>query len=105
VAHTPTPFSPVVDGDVLPVVPWAALAGGAARDVELLVGHTRDEFSLLARRLGDIDDAGVDTVLNGLIPTPGALRYRAAYPSASPNELRDMAGVPRNSAGLEVLGG
>lgn len=91
VARTPTPFSPVVDGDVLPVAPWAGLAGGAARDVELLVGHTRDEFSLLARTLGDIDDAGVDTLLDGLIPTPGALRYRAAYPSASPNELRDLA--------------
>jgi para-nitrobenzyl esterase len=90
-AHTPTPFSPVVDGEVLPVVPWAALAGGAARDVELLVGHTRDEFSLLARRLGDIDDTGVDTLINGLTPTPGAQRYRATYPSASPNELRDVA--------------
>jgi para-nitrobenzyl esterase len=91
VAHTPTPYSPVVDGEVLPAAPWAALARGAARDVELLVGHTRDEFRLLARSLGDIDDAGVDTLLNGLIPTPGALRYRAAYPSASPNELRDTA--------------
>jgi para-nitrobenzyl esterase len=90
-AHTPTPFSPVVDGEVLPVVPWVALAGGAARDVELLVGHTRDEFSLLARGLGDIDDAGVDTLINGLTPTPGVRRYRATYPSASPNELRDVA--------------
>jgi para-nitrobenzyl esterase len=91
VAYTPTPFSPVVDGDVLPASPWAALSGGVARDVELLVGHTRDEFSLLARRLGDIDDAGVDTLLNGLTPTPGAQRYRVAYPSVSPNELRDTA--------------
>jgi para-nitrobenzyl esterase len=90
-AHTPTPFSPVVDGEVLPVAPWAALAGGAACDVELLVGHTRDEFSLLARGLGDIDDTGVDTLINGLTPTPGAQRYRATYPSASPNELRDVA--------------
>jgi para-nitrobenzyl esterase len=91
VAYTPTPFSPVVDGEVLPASPWAALADGAARDVDLLVGHTRDEFSLLAARLRDIDDAGVDALLNGLTPTPGAQRYRAAYPSASPNELRDTA--------------
>ncbi|GAA1307077.1 carboxylesterase/lipase family protein [Pseudonocardia xinjiangensis] len=91
VAYTPTPFSPVVDGEVLPASPWAALADGAARDVDLLVGHTRDEFSLLGARLGDIDDAGVDALLNGLTPTPGAQRYRAAYPSASPNELRDTA--------------
>ncbi|QYN40731.1 carboxylesterase family protein [Pseudonocardia sp. DSM 110487] len=91
VAYTPTPFSPVVDGDVLPSSPWAALAGGAARAVDLLVGHTRDEFSLLAARLGDIDDAGADALLDGLAPTPGAHRYRAAHPSASPNALRDTA--------------
>jgi para-nitrobenzyl esterase len=95
VAYTPTPFSPVVDGEVLPASPWAALSNGAAPDVDLLVGHTRDEFSLLAARLGealgDVDDAGVDTLLTVLTPTPGAQRYRAAYPSASPNELRDTA--------------
>ncbi|MFC4950483.1 carboxylesterase/lipase family protein [Pseudonocardia sp. GCM10023141] len=91
VAHTPTPFSPVVDGDVLPVDPWAGLAAGAARDVELLVGHTRDEFSLLARRLGAVDGAGVDTLIDGLTPTPGAHRYRAAHPSLSDVELRDTA--------------
>jgi para-nitrobenzyl esterase len=91
VAYTPTPFSPVVDGDVLPAAPWAALSRGAARDVDLLVGHTRDEFSLLARRLGDIDDAGADELLDRLTPTPGAHRYRAAYPSVSPKELRDTA--------------
>ncbi|WP_028921565.1 carboxylesterase/lipase family protein [Pseudonocardia acaciae] len=92
VAYTPTPFSPVVDGEILPASPWAALGEGAARDVELLVGHTRDEYSLLAARLGDtLDDAGADALLDGLTPTPGARRYRAAYPSASPNELRDTA--------------
>jgi para-nitrobenzyl esterase len=91
VADTPTPFSPVVDGEVLPAPPWAALAGGTARDVPLLVGHTREEFSLLAARLGEIDGAGVDALIDRLAPTPGARRYRAAHPSASPGELRDMA--------------
>jgi para-nitrobenzyl esterase len=91
VAHTPTPFSPVVDGDTLPVAPWSALGDGAARDVELLIGHTRDEFSLLATELGDIDDSEADTVIAGLTPTPGAQRYRAAYPSLSAKELRDTA--------------
>ncbi|WP_433292111.1 carboxylesterase/lipase family protein [Pseudonocardia sp. CA-142604] len=93
VAYTPTPFSPVVDGEVLPASPWAALADGAARDVDLLVGHTRDEFSLLAARLGEapVDDAEVDTLLNVLTPTPGVQRYRAAYPFVPPIELRDTA--------------
>ena len=91
VAHTPTPFSPVVDGEILPVAPWAALGNGAARDVELLIGHTRDEFSLLATRLGDIGEAEVDTLITGLTPTPGAQRYRSVYPSLSAKELRDTA--------------
>jgi para-nitrobenzyl esterase len=91
VANTPTPFSPIVDGDILSVAPWAALGDGAARDVELLIGHTRDEFSLLATELGDIDEAEVDTLITGLTPTPGAQRYRAAYPSLAPRERRDMA--------------
>ena len=48
-AHRPIPFAPVVDGDVLPVTPWQALADGAGRDVDLLVGHTRDEHRLFSR--------------------------------------------------------
>ncbi|MFD5831828.1 carboxylesterase/lipase family protein, partial [Lentzea sp. NPDC060358] len=46
-AHKKIPFAPVVDGDVLPVAPWEALAAGAARDVELVAGHTRSEQRLL----------------------------------------------------------
>jgi para-nitrobenzyl esterase len=91
VTHTPTPFSPVVDGDLLPEAPWSALGDGAARDVELLIGHTRDEFSLLATQLGDTEDAEVDTLINRLTPTPGAPRYRMAYPSLSAEDLRDTA--------------
>ncbi|WP_091447557.1 carboxylesterase/lipase family protein [Actinokineospora iranica] len=91
VAHTPTPFSPVVDGDILPVAPWAGLGDGAARDVDLLIGHTRDEFSLLANRLDDIGDAEVDVLVDGLTPTPGARRYRTAYPSLPPRKLRETA--------------
>ena len=45
-AHRAIPFSPVVDGEVLAVTPWQALADGAGREVDLLVGHTRDEQRL-----------------------------------------------------------
>ena len=89
VASTPTPFSPVVDGDVLPSAPWAGLAAGAASDVELLIGHGRDEYSLLAAELPDIDDADVDPLIEQLTPTPGARRYRAAFPAVVANELRE----------------
>ena len=91
VAYSSTPFAPVVDGEILPSAPWVALADGAARDVELLIGHSRDEYSLLAAQLPDIDDAQVDVLIDGLVPTPGAHRYRAAYPSATASQLRETA--------------
>jgi para-nitrobenzyl esterase len=84
-------FSPVVDGDVRPAPPWAAFAAGAARDVELLIGHGRDEYSLLAAELPDIDDADVDVLIDRLTPTPGASRYRTAFPDLAGNELRETA--------------
>jgi para-nitrobenzyl esterase len=89
VAYSSTPFAPVVDGNVLASPPWAALADGAARDVELLIGHSCDEYSLLAAQLPGIDEAQVDVLIDGLSPTPGADRYRAAYPSATPKQLRE----------------
>jgi para-nitrobenzyl esterase len=90
-AYTTTPFSPVVDGVTLSSTPWPALAAGAARDVDLLIGHTRDEYSLLDAELPDIDDASVDVLIDGLRPTPGAQRYRAAYATAAPRRLRETA--------------
>ena len=52
VAYTPTPFSPEVDGEVLPAAPWRPVATGAARDIELITGHTRDEYRLFMHVYG-----------------------------------------------------
>jgi para-nitrobenzyl esterase len=90
-AYTSTPFAPVVDGDVLPSAPWAPLAAGAARDVELLIGHTRDEYRLLAAELPAADDAGVDALVEQLDPTPGPRRYREAFPELTADALREAA--------------
>ncbi|MGY0490576.1 carboxylesterase/lipase family protein [Streptomyces sp. WG-D5] len=94
VAHTLTPFSPVVDGEVLPVTPWEALAGGAARDVELLVGHNRDEyrlFTVMAGRYGTTTEEEAARALARFGPGPDAEGdYRAAYPSASPTDLHEL---------------
>ncbi|WP_232660752.1 carboxylesterase/lipase family protein [Pseudonocardia sp. TRM90224] len=79
IAHTPTPFSPVVDGDVLASAPWEALAGGAGRGVDLIAGHTRDEFSLLAYR--QMEAADVTALIDGLAPG-GSAAYGAAFPEA-----------------------
>jgi len=90
-AYTGTPFSPVVDGEIVQLTPWAAARNGALRGVELLIGHTQDEFSLFAGNLGTIEEHDVDRVISSLTPTPGAPRYRQAYPSDSPRELGNTA--------------
>jgi para-nitrobenzyl esterase len=87
VARTPTPFSPVVDGEVLPTDPWTGLAAGAARDVPLVVGHNRDEWRLflaLGQQVGAVTEAMADDAVATFGPGPDAVRrYRAAFPGAS----------------------
>ncbi|GAA3844392.1 carboxylesterase family protein [Streptomyces coacervatus] len=91
VAPTATPFSPVVDGEVLPCTPWEALAAGAGTDVELLVGHNRDEFRLflvLGGLLGKIGEEQAAWALRTFAPGPdGERSYRQAFPDATPGEL------------------
>ncbi|MFF7645494.1 carboxylesterase family protein [Streptomyces canus] len=90
-APTVTPFAPVVDGEVLPCTPWEALAAGAARDVELLVGHNRDEYRLflaLGEQLGRITEEQAAAALRTFAPGPdGERSYREAFPDATPTEL------------------
>jgi para-nitrobenzyl esterase len=87
-------FAPIVDGDVLPATPWEALAAGAARDVALLAGHTRDEqrlFTVFTGLLGQVTADQAATALEYLAPAPdGAGRYRDAYPDASPDQLYEL---------------
>jgi para-nitrobenzyl esterase len=92
VAGTLTPFSPVVDGEVLPEDPWTALAAGAARGVRLLVGHTRDEWRLfLVNRgmLGRVSDADAEWASRTFGPrrTDPVTSVRATYPQAGAEEL------------------
>ena len=91
---TDTPFSPVVDGEVLPRAPWRALLSGAARDVELLTGHNRDEYRLFiaaSGRLGKISDDEAATVLDNFAPAPdGPAGYRKSYPEADSGRLFEL---------------
>jgi para-nitrobenzyl esterase len=90
-AHLQAPFAPVVDGEVLPAVPWQALADGAASGVQLIVGHTRDEYRLFMAvkgELGEITPEHTDAALRVLAPDPGA--YRAAHPEAGPEQLYEL---------------
>jgi para-nitrobenzyl esterase len=100
VAHTGTPFSPVVDGEVLPAAPWRALAMGAGRSIDLITGHNRDEFRLfteLSSMRGQITAAAASQALQGLAPgqdgedgEDGEAAYRHAYPDADPETLFEL---------------
>jgi len=94
VALTVTPFSPVVDGEVLPRAPWRALLSGAARDIDLLVGHNKDEYRLFIEtggKSGKITDAETEQVLRAFAPAPsGAEAYRKAYPGIDPERLYEI---------------
>jgi para-nitrobenzyl esterase len=94
VAHTLTPFSPVVDGEVLPAAPWQALASGRARDIELIVGHNRDEcrlFTAASAQFGRLAAGEAAAVLHAFAPPGGADAYRAAYPDADLARLYELA--------------
>ncbi|WP_155589858.1 carboxylesterase family protein, partial [Streptomyces cavernae] len=94
IGFTEIPFAPVVDGEVLSAPPWQALAEGAARDIELVVGHTRHEYRLftaLDGRLGTVTEDGAADALRVLAPGPdGARAYRAAFPELSPYEIYEL---------------
>ncbi|MEU7856300.1 carboxylesterase family protein [Nonomuraea sp. NPDC049141] len=92
VAHTPTLFSPVVDGEVLPTTPWQALADGAGRAVELIVGHNRDEYRLFVAfggLLGQVTDEQAAAALSVFAPD-GGRAYREAFPGAGAGELFEL---------------
>ncbi|MDA0634525.1 carboxylesterase family protein [Nonomuraea sp. MCN248] len=73
------PFAPVVDGEVLPELPWQALRGGAARDVELISGYNRDEYRTFHAMNGGrtVDLPGA---LERLAPPGAGAAYREAAP-------------------------
>jgi para-nitrobenzyl esterase len=86
------PFAPVVDGEVLPSTPWQAVAAGAARDVDLLTGHNRDEYRLFLEfggLRGKITDEQATQELDALLEDGDRL-YRLAYPEATPEELYEL---------------
>jgi para-nitrobenzyl esterase len=68
---------------------------GAARDVELLTGHNRDEYRLFVAmkgRLGQLTEDEANTVLDYFAPAPdGPAGYRKAYPSADASGLFEVA--------------
>ncbi|WP_254205890.1 carboxylesterase/lipase family protein [Nocardia alni] len=93
-AHSITLFAPVVDGAVMTRSPWQALTEGAGRDVELIIGHNRDEcrlFIALSGQLGTVDNDLAARTLRAFAPAPdGENAYRTAYPDANPDRLFEL---------------
>lgn len=93
-AYTASQFAPVVDGDVLPTTPWQAVGAGAARDVELVIGHNQDEYRLFvafAGLLGTVTDEQAALALRVFGPGPdGERAYRDAFPDASAGRLHEL---------------
>jgi para-nitrobenzyl esterase len=84
-AHGHVLFAPVVDGDVLPAMPWQGLTG----KVDLLVGHTRDEQRLLtvvSGMFGEITLAQAAETADLLGPDPQ--QYRESFPD--PEQLFEV---------------
>ena len=89
------PFSPVVDGEMLPTDPWTGLAAGAGHDVPLMVGHNRDEwrlFLVLDGLVGAVTDEMAREAMELFGPGHDAAgRMRTAYPDATAEELYVLA--------------
>jgi para-nitrobenzyl esterase len=89
-----TPFSPVIDGAVLPRSPWRALLAGAAAEVELLTGHNRDEYRLflaMGGQLGNVTEDVAAATLAMFAPAPdGPAAYRKAFPDAGPSAMYEL---------------
>jgi para-nitrobenzyl esterase len=86
-AFDPVIFQPVVDGEVLPADPLRALASGAAREVDLLVCHTLEEYRFL-HAVGAVREVTTEEELADFaealhLPERLVDGYRALMPDAS----------------------
>jgi para-nitrobenzyl esterase len=94
---------PVVDGDIVPDVPLTRIAGGAAAEVPLLVGTTREEFRLFLVPTGGAA-ALTSESLSGMAirygwPATAVETYAANRPGATPG---DIACAVLTDAGFRV---
>jgi para-nitrobenzyl esterase len=86
------PFTPVLDGDVLPVHPLDAIRGGSAADIDLVAGTNAHEFTLFTVAAGVTDTTderlarAVERIAGDRTPEVLAA-YRAMEPGASPFDL------------------
>ncbi|MGD1119149.1 MAG: carboxylesterase/lipase family protein [Dehalococcoidales bacterium] len=66
-----TPFQPIVDGDVLPEMPFAAIRKGSSKNIPIMAGTSLDELkatNAMNPALRAMDEAGLVKWLNNLLP-------------------------------------
>lgn len=74
-----TLFKPYVDGEVLPKRPVEAVAEGASRDVDVLIGSTADEWNYMTVPNGMVDRLGKDDVKFALDSIDAPMSVADAY--------------------------
>src|SRR3954471_8315855 len=95
------PFSPVVDGVVLPEAPIEAIGKGQAAGVNVLVGTTRDEwrlFSMMDPAIANLDDDGAARRLAGMVRDKSrapevVTYYRSTRPDATVSDIWSEIGT------------
>lgn len=84
-------LTPVLDGELLARRPEDAIADGAGRDVDLLIGYTTEEFRFFlmpAGLSGGLTDELVGAVAAGMgVPPELPPAYRERHPDQTPGEL------------------
>ena len=95
------PFTPVVDGVVLPEPPIDAIGKGQAAGVTVLIGTTRDEwklFTMMDPLIAKLDVDGATRRLAGMVRDPSGAgdviaHYRATRPDAVMSDLWSAVGT------------
>lgn len=92
-------LTPVLDGDLLARRPEDAIADGAGRDVDLLIGYTSEEFRFFLMPTGlagELTDELVAAVAAGMgVPRGLPAAYRDHHPDMTAGEL--MAAIVTDS--------
>ncbi|NAZ82083.1 carboxylesterase family protein [Kineococcus sp. R8] len=88
-----TLWNPVVDGDVLPVVPFEGPGAGGDPAVDLLVNHNADEWTLFSRTGAGVRPRGTADLTRWAraagLDDAGFARFAATVPGADPLALTD----------------
>ena len=95
------PFTPVVDGVVLPEPPIDAIGKGQAAGVSVLIGTTRDEwrlFTMMDPTIATLDDESAARRVAAMVRNPSGAadviaHYRASRPDASISDLWSAVGT------------